>query len=186
MPVNEDQVRNECQIVKRKGLRDIAVVGVFSPLDVDGTQEARIRKIILEEIPDADVVLSSEGKSIAEICELKTKTRLVGQLGYLERENATILNTSILKFARKTIQGFKQAVKSLGLSCPLFLTQNDGTIIDAVTAQKCPIRTFSSGPTNSMVGAAYLSGMDISSGNLPNSQVIVADVGGTTTDVCAL
>jgi N-methylhydantoinase A/oxoprolinase/acetone carboxylase beta subunit len=37
-----------------------------------------------------------------------------------------------------------------------------------------------------MAGAAYLSGMDTSSGDLPNSQVIVADVGGTTTDVCAL
>jgi N-methylhydantoinase A/oxoprolinase/acetone carboxylase beta subunit len=110
----------------------------------------------------------------------------VGQLGYLERENATILNTSILKFARKTIRGFKLAMSSLGLTCPLFLTQNDGTIIDAEMAEKCPIKTFSSGPTNSMSGAAYLAGLDTASGKLPNAQVIVADIGGTTTDVCAL
>lgn len=37
-----------------------------------------------------------------------------------------------------------------------------------------------------MAGAAYLSGMDTSNGNLPSAQVIVADVGGTTTDICAL
>lgn len=111
---------------------------------------------------------------------------VVGQLGYLERENATILNTSILKFARRTIRGFKLAIRGLGLSCPLYLTQNDGTIIDADSAEKCPIKTFSSGPTNSASGAAYLAGLDTKEGKIQDAQVIVADVGGTTTDVCAL
>ena len=77
-------------------------------------------------------------------------------------------------------------MRSLGLTCPLFLTQNDGTIIDADTAEGCPIRTFSSGPTNSMTGAAYLAGLDIAKGEMPKAPVIVADIGGTTTDVCAL
>nr|KAK5438916.1 hypothetical protein LTR18_008351 [Exophiala xenobiotica] len=170
MPLNEAQIRQECQILKEKGISDIAVIGVFSPLDIEGKQEARVKKIVLEEMPQADVVLSRD----------------IGQLGYLERENATILNTSILKFARKTIRGFKLAIRTLGLSCPLFLTQNDGTIIDAESAEKCPIKTFSSGPTNSMSGAAYLAGLDTKKGRIQNSQVIVADVGGTTTDVCAL
>ena len=39
---------------------------------------------------------------------------------------------------------------------------------------KYPVLTFSSGPTNSMRGAAFLSGV-------PNA--IVVDIGGTTTDV---
>ncbi|KEF56832.1 uncharacterized protein A1O9_07022 [Exophiala aquamarina CBS 119918] len=170
MPINEKQIREECQVVKGKGITDIAVVGVFSPLDIHGKQEARVRQILLEEIPGVDVVLSRD----------------IGQLGYLERENATILNTSILKFARKTIKGFKLAIRNLGLSCPLYLTQNDGTIIDADSAETCPIKTFSSGPTNSMTGAAYLSGLDTEQGRIRDAQVIVADVGGTTTDVCAL
>jgi len=137
---------------------------------LEGLHEARVRRIVLEEIPGADVILSQD----------------VGQLGLLERENATILNTSILKHARKTIRGFKQAITWLGLSCPLFLTQNDGTIIDADVAETTPIKTFNSGPTNSMSGAAYLAGLDTASSDLPNAQVIVADVGGTTCDVCAL
>ena len=37
-----------------------------------------------------------------------------------------------------------------------------------------------------MTGAAYLSGLDTEQGRIRNAQVIVADVGGTTTDVCAL
>lgn len=78
------------------------------------------------------------------------------------------------------------AIRTLGLSCPLFLTQNDGTIIDADAAEKSPIKTFSSGPTNSMSGAAYLAGLDTEEKKIRNAQVIVADIGGTTTDVCAL
>ncbi|KAK8222591.1 hypothetical protein BKA81DRAFT_296263, partial [Phyllosticta paracitricarpa] len=170
LPINEEQVRKECEVVKEKGIDDIAVIGVFSPLDTEGTQEARVRQIVLEELPDADVVLSRD----------------IGQLGYLERENATILNTSILKYARRTIRGFKLAMTSLGLSCALFLTQNDGTVIDADTVEGCPIKTFSSGPTNSMAGAAYLANIENGRETFPNSQVIVADVGGTSTDACAL
>lgn len=169
-PLNEQQIRKECAIIKEKGISDVAIVGVFSPLDVDGKQEAYVKDIVLQELPEADVVMSRD----------------IGQLGFIERENATILNTSILKFAQKTISGFKQAMHSLGFTCPLFLTQNDGTIIDADMAERCPIKTFNSGPTNSMSGAAYLAGLDTASGKISNAQVIVADVGGTTTDVCAL
>jgi N-methylhydantoinase A/oxoprolinase/acetone carboxylase beta subunit len=115
-----------------------------------------------------------------------TTRATVGQLGFLERENATILNTSILKFARNTIRGFKLAMRSLGLACPLFLTQNDGTIIDADTAETYPIKTFNSGPTNSMTGAAYLAGLGGPNRKTAGAPVIVADIGGTTTDVCAL
>ncbi|KAF4125452.1 N-methylhydantoinase A/oxoprolinase/acetone carboxylase, beta subunit [Geosmithia morbida] len=170
MPLNEAQIRDECRLIKEKGIDDIAIVGIFSPLDTEGLQEAKVYKIVKEEIPNADIVCSRD----------------VGQLGFLERENATILNTSILKFARTTIQGFKLAMRSLGIRCPLFLTQNDGTIIDAAVAEKCPIKTFSSGPTNSMSGAAYLAGLDTAGGKMPDAPVIVADIGGTTMDVCAL
>jgi len=72
-------------------------------------------------------------------------------------------------------------MKSLKLTCPLFLTQNDGTLLDSVSAAKVPIRTFSSGATNSMRGAAYLAGHEIG-----GSSAIVVDIGGTTTDVGVL
>lgn len=62
MPLDEAQIRNECQILKQRGITDIAVVGVFSPLDISGKQEARVREIVLEEIPGADVVLSRESR----------------------------------------------------------------------------------------------------------------------------
>src|SRR5216117_1096766 len=47
----------------------------------------------------------------------------------------------------------------------------------AATAQAFPVYSFASGPTNSMRGAAFLSGL---------SDAIVIDVGSTTTDIGSL
>jgi len=105
-------------------------------------------------------------------------SKTVANLGFLERENAAILNASILSFARRTIASFQQPVRKLGLDCPVFITQNDGTIVSGEAASRLPIRTFASGPTNSMHGAAFLVDHQES-----REAMIVVDIGGTTTDV---
>ena len=56
----------------------------------------------------------------------------------------------------------------------LFISQNDGTTKRALAAEELPIFSVSSGPTNSLRGAALLCG---------SQDAIVFDVGGTTTDV---
>lgn len=138
--IDEDGIRKQCAIIKGKGITSIVVNGVFSPIDSTHQQEERAARIVSDSLPGCHVVLTKE----------------VANLGFLERENAAILNASILPFARKTIRSFQEPVKRLGLTCPVFLSQNDGTILSGEMASKLPIRTFSSGPTNSMRGAAYL------------------------------
>ena len=162
-PVAEAQVVSECGKIKALGIRAVVIAGVFSPIDESFQQENRVRDIVLREMPGVDVVCSHE----------------VANIGFLERENAGILNAAILAYARKTVRRFRQAMRRLKLSCPLFITQNDGTILDSASAAKTPIRTFSSGATNSMRGAAYLAGIDTGG----ESSAIVIDIGGTTSDV---
>lgn len=169
-PVVEEQVVKQCAIIKEKGIDAVVISGVFSPIDEHFHQEDQVRKIVLRELPGVDVVCSSE----------------VSQIGFLERENASILNASILKFARRTIRGFRAAMKRLDLKCALYLTQNDGTLIDAPAAARLPIRTFSSGPTNSMRGAAYLGLQGSEDSKAERTATIVVDIGGTTTDVGVL
>ncbi|KAK8017357.1 d-amino acid hydantoin hydrolase (hydantoinase) [Apiospora rasikravindrae] len=165
-PVVEAQVVDRCREIRALGLTAVVVVGAFSPIDEVFHQEDRVRDIVLREMPPGtDVVVSHE----------------VANIGLLERENASILNAAILQYARCTVRGFRRAMKALDLHCPLFLTQNDGTLLDAAAAAKIPIRTFNSGATNSMRGAAYLAGHDTQ-----DSSAIVADIGGTTTDVGVL
>lgn len=101
-------------------------------------------------------------------------------MGFLERENAAILNASILPFARKIVASFQFAIQQIGIACPLLLTQNDGTVVSASTAAELPIRTFSSGATNSMRGAAFLAA---NHPELAEGPAVVADIGGTTCDV---
>jgi N-methylhydantoinase A/oxoprolinase/acetone carboxylase beta subunit len=69
MALDEEEVRTECKILKTKGISDIAVVGVFSPLDISGRQEARVKEIILDEMPGADVVLSRESEYLMDHCK---------------------------------------------------------------------------------------------------------------------
>ncbi|KAE9569844.1 putative D-/L-hydantoinase subunit A [Colletotrichum fructicola] len=159
--LDEDGVRREAEAVRAKGIRSVVVVGIFSPVDVVYRQEERAAEIVREVYPEADVVMSKD----------------VANIGFLERENAAVLNASILPFARRTIHSFQDAVARLGLKCPVFVTQNDGTILPASAAARLPIRTFSSGPTNSMRGAAFLTQ------NLEKEAMMVVDIGGTTTDV---
>ncbi|KAB5551244.1 hypothetical protein GE09DRAFT_167168 [Coniochaeta sp. 2T2.1] len=159
--IDEDEIRKECRAIKKLGIRSVVVNGVFSPIDTVEKQEERAAKIVLEEIPGCDVVCSKD----------------VANLGFLERENAAILNASILAFARRTIRSFQEPVRKLGLSCPVLITQNDGTVLSGEAAARLPIRTFSSGPTNSMRGAAFLV-----QGQLDEA-VMVVDIGGTTSDV---
>lgn len=159
--LDEDAVRRECEAIKAKGITSIAIVGVFSPIDVLHRQEETAASIARSVYPEADVVCSKD----------------VANIGFLERENAAVLNASILPFARRTIRSFQSAISALNLACPVFVTQNDGTILPASAAARLPIRTFSSGPTNSMRGAAFLMQ------DQEKEAMMVVDIGGTTTDV---
>ncbi|KAF6007197.1 hypothetical protein HII12_004717 [Brettanomyces bruxellensis] len=80
----------------------------------------------------------------------------------------------------KIIHSFVGAARRLGLGCPVMLSQNDGTVLSIKGALETPIKTFSSGATNSMRGAAILCSEDP---DVKHNNVIVCDVGGTTTDV---
>jgi len=159
--IDEKEITEHCDIIKSLGIKSIVVIGIFSPIDVHFKQEERVANIIRQQYPRADIVTS----------------KLVSNIGFLERENAAILNASILSFARRTIASFQNAISRLELNCPVFITQNDGTILSASAASRLPIRTFSSGPTNSMRGAAFLTQ------NTGSEAMIVVDIGGTTTDV---
>lgn len=156
MPLDIEAVRSAGREMKAKGLKAVAVSSIFSPLDPSHEREAA--EAIAQENPGAIVTCSSD----------------LGRIGLLERENAGLLNAALADLARDTISAFEKAISDSGIEAPLFITQNDGTVAEAAQAARLPVYSFASGATNSMRGAAYLSGMN---------DAMVADVGGTTTDV---
>ena len=159
MPLDEAAIYAAAKAIKGAGERAVAISAIFSPLNVD--LEERAAAIVAEVIPEATITCS----------------HTLGRIGLLERENAAILNAALIALADKTIAGFARALADSGIEAPLYITQNDGTVMAAARARQQPILSFASGATNSMRGAAALSGLQ---------EAIVVDVGGTTTDVGAL
>jgi len=157
--LDEDELTRIAEEIRAKGLASVAICSVFSP--VKDEMERRAHEIMARVLPDASFSLSSE----------------IGRLGILERENAAILNASLRALSHRTVGAFSRALSSAGLTCPYFITQNDGTLMSTEFVQAYPVLTFASGPTNSMRGASYLTGEQNAS---------VVDVGGTSTDAGAL
>ena len=91
----------------------------------------------------------------------------------LERENAAIINASLADLSSGFVASLRQALTELDISAPFYVSQNDGTLMNADFVELYPVLTFASGPTNSIRGAAYLSGL---------KNALVVDIGGTTTD----
>jgi N-methylhydantoinase A/oxoprolinase/acetone carboxylase beta subunit len=90
----------------------------------------------------------------------------------LEREDACALNARLSELAEQTVQAIERAIRELGLTSPVYLSQNHGTLMSADFAQRYPVLTFASRRTNSMHDAAYLSRL---------RDAIVIDIGDTTT-----
>ncbi|KAF5003329.1 hypothetical protein FDECE_10114 [Fusarium decemcellulare] len=166
-PLDEDVVRSTAEKIRVAGIKDIAIIGIYSPIDSVHHQEDRV----------AEILRSVLGENINI-----TLSHKVAGIGFIERENATILNATILPFARKTIRQFQRSIKDLDLSARLFLTKNDGTLISAEDASNLPVSTFLSGPTNSLTGAVFLANIK----DQLNQGALVLDIGGTTSDVCAV
>ncbi len=156
VPFDEAGMRRAARQIRGSGIGSVAVAAIFSPLDPSCEEWARA--ILAEECPDAAVTVSHD----------------LGRIGLLERENAALLNAALVDLARVTIAGFTQAIAASGITAPLYLTQNDGTVMSADFAAALPVTSFASGATNSMRGAAFLSGL---------ADAMVIDVGGTSTDV---
>jgi N-methylhydantoinase A/oxoprolinase/acetone carboxylase beta subunit len=155
-PLDADGVARAALEFAAAGVQDIAIAGVFSFLN--DAHERAAEAIVRDRLPEARITLASR----------------IGRVGLLERENAAVLNASLGPLGQQVIAAFEQALADSGIRAPFYLTQNDGTLLSAAEAARLPILTVASGPTNSMRGAAFLSGL---------RDAIVVDIGGTTTDV---
>ena len=154
--IDEKEIRGLAARIRDQGIRSVALTSVFSP--VNATHEEQVAKILSDEVPGIFISLSSE----------------VGRIGLLERENATIVNASLVELAAQVVESFERGLTAMGIDAPVYISQNDGTLMTSELAQRYPILTFASGPTNSMRGAAFLSRV---------RDAVVVDMGGTTSDV---
>lgn len=156
-PFNKLQAKAAAKQLIDQGAEAIAIVGVFSPLF--GGQENECAEAVYE-------VAGSEFPV--------SLSHQIGGVGFIERENAAILNCALKKSIRTCFEHLETVKQRCGLQVPLWITQNDGSMIDLKRAMDFPLLTISSGPTNSFIGASKLSGA---------KDAIIVDIGGTSTDI---
>ena len=156
-PLDPEELRRHAGDMAAHGVRSVAISSVFSPVNHD--LELRAADVLRAELGD-DVAISLSHE--------------IGRIGLLERENATVINAALRELATEIVDGLTTAVRAEGIAAPIFLSQNDGTLMDEDYVRRYPVATFASGPTNSMRGAAATSGLETCA---------VIDVGGTTADI---
>jgi len=156
VPLDKKAIEDACKAMRGK-VDSIAITGVFSPIIHDHEEQAE------------EVVRSALGDEIHV-----TLSHRIATISLLERENSTILNAAVITVMQRAIQSLKAAVAERGIEAPLFIVQNDGSVMSADYAADYPIFTVASGPAASVRGSVYLSGIE---------DGVVADIGGTSTDV---
>jgi len=102
---------------------------------------------------------------------------LTSRLDAPRRALTSALNARLIPQLRQLVRAVLGLLEAEGITAPLMVVKGDGSLIEAGVAMECPVETILSGPAASVVGARYLSGED---------DVVVADMGGTTTDIALL
>ena len=98
-------------------------------------------------------------------------------LGGPKRALTAVLNARLIGLIDQLITVCKGHLQRRGISANLMVVRGDGALIPADVARDKPIETILSGPAASVAGASWLSG---------ETDALVSDIGGTTTDVCLL
>ena len=102
---------------------------------------------------------------------------LASSLGAPRRAMTVALNARMITHVKALIDSVKRTLHTRKIDAPLMIVKGDGTLINAASALARPVGTVLSGPAASVIGACALSGV---------ANAIVADMGGTTTDIAVV
>ena len=102
---------------------------------------------------------------------------LSAQLDAPRRALTAALNARLTPQVRHLLDSVQEVLGRERITAPLMIVRGDGTLVKAAVALEYPVETVLSGPAASVVGASFLSGL---------RDFVVADMGGTTTDVAVV
>jgi N-methylhydantoinase A len=97
-----------------------------------------------------------------------------------ERFSSTILNAALTPVLAPYVRRLRDRVVRSHPVRNLFITQSDGTLLQAGEIARLPIRSVLSGPASGVVGAAAV--ME----RVGDRDYVTLDMGGTSTDICAV
>ncbi len=102
---------------------------------------------------------------------------LAADLDAPRRALTAVLNARLIFLLQQLVDAVQNLLDEEKVTAPLMVVQGDGSLITAEMALSRPVETILSGPAASLVGAQYLAN---------EKDMIVSDMGGTTSDVAVL
>ena len=99
------------------------------------------------------------------------------QLDGPKRAVTALLNARLIALIDDLLSAVEASMAALKVKSPLMIVRGDGSLVSAAFVRQRPIETILSGPAASVLGSFALAGI---------GDAVVADLGGTTTDVAVL
>ncbi len=146
-------------ILQRDGVSAFAVASQFATRNA--AHELQIMELI-RNLTDKPVTASHQ---------------LSSKLNGPRRALTAVLNARLIGIIDELIGRCEATLSNLKIDAPLMVVRGDGALISASEARKKPIETILSGPAASIVGAKWMTNLNLG---------FVSDIGGTTTDVALL
>lgn len=127
----------------------------------NGAFEKEAKKIFEEKF-DVPIICGSE---------------LFSDINALRRGAGTYLNIRLIPIIKKFLQAVKFVLTEIGLDVPIYVVRSDGSLMNEEFTKNYPVETLLCGPAASAMGGAWMAN---------ESNALVVDIGGTTTDIAAL
>jgi N-methylhydantoinase A len=156
-PLDEAATRRRLARLEDSGVESVAVCLLFSFMN--SAHEKRVRELVMERIPDAQVYLSCE---------------TLPQIREYPRLTTTVVNAYVAPVVNRYIHRLEEALKSRRIARPLYIMQSNGGSLTGGALRDIPVRMIESGPAAGVLGAAHIGRMT------HQLKVISFDMGGTT------
>lgn len=159
----EDEIREACALFRKRGIKSVCVGFMFSFLN--DAHEKRAGEIVLEEMPDAYLSLSSEVANV---------------IREYERFSTVAMNAFVGPQSALYLRNLEQKVRDGGIPAKLRVIQSNGGISTIDGCAKKPVGILMSGPAGGVLGAlseARLAGTD---------NILTVDIGGTSADISTI
>lgn len=163
IPLDEQAVRDACRLFKKRGIHSVVIGFMFAFLN--DAHEVRAKEIVLEEMPDAYVTLSSD---VAKV------------MREYERFSTAAMNSYVGPKTAFYLRDLDARLREAGVTSKLRIMQSNGGVSTVEACAKRPIRILMSGPAGGVIGGASEGAM------AGEANIITVDIGGTSADISTI
>ena len=165
VPPDRAAIRNIVERWKKEGLTAFACVTKFSTRNP--SHEDAMEEVIRDVFRGSPAPVISLGH------------RLSGRLNFPRRIATACWNSAVWTLHNRFADAVEASLADMGIHAPAYLLKADGGAIPLAASRACPVEALLSGPAASVMGMLALTPPS-------DEDLLVLDMGGTTTDIALL